>query len=121
MPCTSLEDYDIYVRREGTPSSLADCPLQLKDLFTLILSIESLCWNYFGGTVGGDLSVEATPIMQYESELKLEAEALSDACLDFKRSDDIEDAWVLVLQPIVFYRFNREAEEGYTRKRHHHW
>jgi hypothetical protein len=91
MPRTSLEDYDIYVRRERTPESLDDCPRQLKDLFTLILSVDSLRWAYFGGMLGGGSSVETTPIMQYESELKLEADALSQVCLDPKRPNDIED------------------------------
>jgi hypothetical protein len=59
--------------------------------------------------------------MQYESELKLEAEKLAESCLGYKRPDDPEDSWVQILQSIVFYRFNTEAEEAYSRKRHHHW
>jgi hypothetical protein len=121
MPSDSLEDYGIFVKREGTASNLVGCPQQLKDLFTLILNVQFLEWDYFGGTPQGDRSIQTTPIMQYESELKLEAEELATNCLDYKRPDDIEEKWVEVMQPIVFYRFNREAEELYTRKRHHHW
>ncbi|CAO2653299.1 Nn.00g027100.m01.CDS01 [Neocucurbitaria sp. VM-36] len=120
MSYISLEDYAIYLEREGTLSSLADCPPQLKDLFTLIISVQSLEWDFFGGTIGGDRSIQSTPVMQYETELKSEAEILAAGCLDFKREDDIETRWVEVQQPIVFYRFDREQEEVYRRDRHHH-
>ena len=121
MSSSSLEDHGIYLRREATLSSLLDCPRRLKELFALILSVESLQWEYFGGTFEGEHSIQATPVMQYESELKSEAETLAGRCVDYKRLDDIEEKWVQVQEPIVFYRFDREAEEVYTRNRHHHW
>jgi hypothetical protein len=121
MSCDSLENHAIYVRRERTVASLADCPQKLKDFLTLMISIESVEWDYFGGTLGGTCSIQATPRMQYESELKLEAEKLAKSCLDPERPDDNEERLVQVQQPIVFYRFDREAEEAYDRKRHHHW
>jgi hypothetical protein len=121
MPPISLEDYRIFLRREGTSDSISDCPSQLKDLFALILSIQSLDWDRFGGILARNVSLQVTPVMQYESELKLEAEQLSATCLDYRRLDDPETDWVRVQQPIVFYRFNREAEEMYSRRRHHHW
>jgi hypothetical protein len=122
MPSISLEDYGIYLNTESNLDSIARCPQELKELFTLILSVQSLEWNLFGGTaLESNGSVQATPVMQYESELKVEAEHLAVACCDPKRGDDVEDQWVIVLQPIVFYRFNREAEEVYKRRRYHHW
>jgi hypothetical protein len=121
MACESLEDHGIYVRREGTRASLDDCPQKVKDLFTLILSLQSVEWDFFGGMRGENCSIQATPRMQYESELRLEAEKLAKICLDRERPDDIEERLVQVLQPIVFYRFDREAEEAYDRTRHHHW
>lgn len=121
MPADSLEDYGIKLRKEASLESIADCPSPLKELFTLILSVRSLKWEYFGGTPGEDRSFRATPVMQYESELKTEAEELAGSCLDYKRPDDYEEKWVEIQQPIVFYRFNREAEELYIRTRHHHW
>lgn len=120
-PARALQDYDIYIRRDGTLDSLFDCPKKLKSLFALILSVQSLDWAYFGGTFIANRFVQATPVMQYESELKLEAEKLAEACLGYKRPDDLEESWVQILQSIVFYRFNTEAEEAYSRKRHHHW
>jgi hypothetical protein len=122
MPSESLEDHGIYLKRESNLNSIADCPKELKEVFTLILSVESLNWDRFGGTtLASNGSVQVTPVMQYESELKMEAEHLAVTCLDPKRSDDKEDQWIVILQPIVFYRFNREAEEVYKRRRHHHW
>lgn len=120
-PPISLQDHDIYIRKEGTLNSLSNCPQQLKSFLALMFSVQSLDWDFFGGTMTGNRSVQATPVMQYESELKLEAEKLADACLGYKRPDDFEDSWVPILQSIVFYRFNTEAEEAYSRKRHHHW
>lgn len=120
-PPRSLQDYDIYLEKERTLDSLSNCPERLNSFFALILSVQSLDWAYFGGTWTGNRSIQATPVMQYESELKLEAQKLADACTGYKRPDDLEESWVQILQPIVFYRFNTEAEEGYIRKRHHHW
>jgi hypothetical protein len=117
----TLQDYDIYIRREETLSSIADCPILLKELFTLILSVQALEWNYFGGTSAQGHSLQPTPLMQYQSELKLEAEELADACKYYKRPDDSEQTWVRLLHPIVFYRFDVEAEGLYSRRRHHHW
>jgi hypothetical protein len=115
-PVISLQDYDIYIRKEGTLESLSGCPQQLKSFFALIFSVESLDWDYFGGTLTGNRPIQATHIMQYESELKLEAERLAEACLGYKRPDDLEESWVQILQSIVFYRFNTEAEEAYGRE-----
>jgi hypothetical protein len=121
MPPRSLEDHDIYVRREGTLESISDCASQLTDLFTLVLSIQSLDWDSFGDTMMSSHPIRLTSIIQYEQELKTEAERLAEICHCYKRPDDIEDTWVGLLQPIVFYRFDTEQEEGYARKRHHHW
>lgn len=120
-PGSSLQAHGIHLGRETNPARLADCPAQLKDLFTLILSVQSLHPDKFGGGPEGQHLVQSTPVMQYESELKLEANELARNCNDYKRPDDKEEKWVEVQQPIVFYRFNREAEEFYIRKRHHHW
>jgi hypothetical protein len=117
----SLNDYDIYIKREGTGSSIADCPSQLRDLFVLILSVRSLEWDYFGGTTAQERSLQPTPVMQYQSELKLEAEELAGVCGGPRRLDDSEERWVQVMQPIVMYRFDAEFEEVYARRRHHHW
>jgi hypothetical protein len=122
MPSNSLEKHGIFLKLESNLKSIADCSKELKELFTLILSVQSLEWDLFGGTtLESNGPVQVTPVMQHESELKLEAEHLTVACRDPKRRDDTEDQWVVVLQPIVFYRFNREAEEVYKRRRHHHW
>jgi hypothetical protein len=118
-PPKTLEDYDVYIQREKSLSP--DCPELLQELFTLILSVPSLKWEYFGGTSAQDQSLQPTPLMQYQSELKLEAEQLADTCDHYKRADDPEPAWMEVLKPIVFYRFNVEAEGWYSRRRHHHW
>jgi hypothetical protein len=115
----TLEDYDVYIRRQKTLSS--DCPNPLQELFALILSVDSLEWDYFGGTSAQSRSLQPTPLMQYQSELKLEAKKLANACNNYKRPDDPESRWMEVLKPIVFYRFDIEAEEMYDRKRHHHW
>ena len=118
---SSLQDHGIRLKKGKTSASLADSPAQLKDLFTLISSVRSLESDCFGGRPERHHLVQSTPVMQYESELKLEAYELARNCNDYKRPDDNEEKWVEVQQPIVFYRFNREAEEFYTRKRHHHW
>ncbi|KAH7078101.1 hypothetical protein BKA63DRAFT_552231 [Paraphoma chrysanthemicola] len=118
-PPITLQDYDIHIEKAGTLDSISDSP-ELLNLFTLILSVESLEWDLFGGTMTGEHSIHATPVMQYESELKLEAEELAEDCRGSKRPDASEESWVQILQPIVFYRFNTEAEEAYKRRRHHH-
>jgi hypothetical protein len=53
--------------------------------------------------------------------MKVEAEELSIICNDSRRADDNDYKWVQELEPIVFYRFDREREEKYERGRHHHW
>jgi hypothetical protein len=121
MSHEALEDHDIFVRNEDTLASLFDCPQKLKGLCTLILSVQSVECNFFGGELSNSCSVQTTPVMQYESELKLEAEYLTKICLDHDRPDDPEERLVQLLQPVVFYRFDREAEEAYNRSRHHHW
>jgi hypothetical protein len=117
----SLQDYDIHIKGDGTRNSIADCPSELKDLFVLILSVRSLEWDYFGGTTAHGRSLQPTPVMQYQSELKLEAEELAGVCANRRRPDDPEERWVQVMQPIVLYRFDAEFEEVYARRRHHHW
>jgi hypothetical protein len=121
MSHEALEDHGIFVRSEDTLASLFDCPQKLKSLCTLILSVQLVEWNLFGGELRDSCSVQATPVMQYESELKLEAELLAKTCLDRDRPDDLEERFIQSLQPVVFYRFDREAEEAYSRSRHHHW
>jgi hypothetical protein len=118
---SSLQAHGIRLKNGKTRASLADCPAQLKDLFTLILSVQLLNWDSFGSRPEGHHLVRSTPAMQYESELKSEADRLAWKCNDYKRPDDLEEIWVQVQQPIVFYRFNREEEEIYARNRHHHW
>lgn len=117
----TLEREGIHLKRVDKPEHLTNCPSQLKDLFTLILSIRDIRSNYFGGTLSADHSVQSTPVMQYEQELGREATELSEYCAGYKRHDELEEAWVHVLQSIIFYRFNNEAEEKYARIRHHHW
>ncbi|KAH7385426.1 hypothetical protein DE146DRAFT_739530 [Phaeosphaeria sp. MPI-PUGE-AT-0046c] len=120
MDPDSLEDHGIYLKRDDKPESLSDCPSQLTELFILFLSVRKIESDYFGGTLADDPSVQATHVMQYESELKLEANRVMMHCLGYKRHDEKEEAWVQALQSIVFYRFDSEAEERYRRKRRHH-
>jgi hypothetical protein len=77
--------------------------------------------DFFVGTMANTYCIQPTPIMQYESELKLEAQRLAEDCNNDKLLDGLEEEWVHVLLPIVFYRFFPEREEKYARSRHHHW
>lgn len=120
-PKRSLQDYGISLRKGQNVASIADCPEQLKSLFEIILFVRSLEFDSFGSRPAGDHSIQSTPVMQYELELKLEASCLARNCNDYKSPDGIEERWVQIQQPIVFYRFDRANEEIYARKRHHHW
>lgn len=121
MPVKSFQNHDIHFRREGAAENLTDCPLSLEKFFCLIFSVQTLAWKDFGGTSGGDPSLHTTPVMQYQSELQVEAGLLARACHDPNRPRDLEEKWVSVQQSIVFYRFDREREEDFRRNRHHHW
>lgn len=123
-PRESLDAHDIYLEKEETIESLAACPEELQELFKLILNVRDLKSEYFGGYETTDLDpslVKFNPRQQYEKELKNEATLLSADCSDRRRSDDIENKWVQILEPVVFYRFDREQEERYKRDRHQHW
>jgi hypothetical protein len=120
----SLDAHDIYFRKEETLESLETCPAELQALFKLIVRVRDLKFDYFGGyeAINSDPSlVGFNPRQQYEKELKNEAIQLSVDCNDRRRPDDIENKWVQTLEPVVFYRFDREQEEKYKRDRHHHW
>ena len=121
----SLQAHDIYIKNGN---DLANCPKELHDLFKLVKGIRDLKSDHFGGydTTDSDhllssFPPEFTPRQQYERQLKVEADELSITCSDNSRADDNEVKWVQTLEPIVFYRFNRELEEKYGRDRHHHW
>jgi len=121
----SLQEHNIYFQRHD---NLVKCPAKLQDLFRLIIGVQYLKSDHFGGYVNDsnhelpELELELSCASQtYEKELKNESIKLSGACSDNQRPDDIEDKWVKILEPIVFYRFNREQEERYERERHQHW
>ncbi len=117
----SLQAHDIYLKR---CKDLGACPAELRDIFKLVIGIQDLKSDRFGGyeATKSDQSLSPfTPKQQYERELKFEADELSIACSDSRRADDNEEKWVQTLGPIVFYRFDRELEEKYARDRHHHW
>jgi len=124
---TSLQAHDIYFQK---CQAVNNCPAKLKDLFKLVIGIKDLKADHFGGygTTGSKHSVfaskpfpEFSSRQQYERELKFEADELSITCSDSRRADDNEEKWIQELEPIVFYRFNREREEKHERNRHHHW
>ncbi|ORY17570.1 hypothetical protein BCR34DRAFT_555125 [Clohesyomyces aquaticus] len=118
-PKGTLQSYGIEIRKGQECNIVADCP-KLAGLFQLILNIKQLNIDRFGGSVGEDHSIHPTPSIQREAELKLEAIELARACSDPKSHTDTEDEWVAAMKPIVFYRFDRKAEEIYTRNRHHY-
>jgi hypothetical protein len=116
----SLQAHDIYLRNY---EDLGACAAELKDLFKLIVSIKNLKSDQFGGyeATNSDLVATFSPRQQYEKELKSEAIRLEVVCSDKRRQDDNESKWVQALDPIVFYRFDREQEETLCRDRHQHW
>ena len=123
-PRDSLDAHDIYFRNEETPESLENCPTELRDLFKLVFNIRDLKFDNFGGfeTTDSDASmIGFTPRQQYEKELKNEAIQLAADSNDNRRADDIESKWVQILEPVVFYRFDREQEERFKRDRRQHW
>jgi hypothetical protein len=123
-PLDSLDAHDIYFSNEETLDSLGTCPTELQELFRLVVQVRDIKFDQFGGyeTTGFDvLQMEPSPRQQYEKELKNEAVQLSADCNDKRRPDDTENKGVQTLEPVVFYRFDREQEERYKRERHHHW
>jgi len=121
----SLQEYEIYLDEDH--DTLDKCPTKLQDLFKLIISVQDLKYNRFGGHNATD-SNDVLPELElscaketYEKELKNEADLLRWDCKHTHRKDDIEDKWVKILEPVVFYRFDGEQEEKYSRDRHQHW
>lgn len=89
----------------------------------MIVNVRDLRSDHFGGyeTASSDhLPVRFDPRQQYEKELKHEAIKLAGNCNDKRRPDDTKNKWVETLGSVVFYRFDREQEEKYTRERHQH-
>lgn len=123
-PRDSLDAHDIYFRNEETPESLGTCPAELRDLFKLVVNVRDLKFDHFGGyetTTSNASLIAFNPRQQYEKELKNEAIQLAADCNDKRRPDDIENKWVQTLEPVVFYRFDREQEERFKRDRRQHW
>jgi hypothetical protein len=117
----SLQAHDIYFRSYEDTGTY---PTELQVLFKLIANVKELKSDHFGGYEGTDSDhpqLKFSPKQQYEKELKNEATQLEVACSDKSRQDDIESKWVQILDPIVFYRFDREQEETFRQDRHHHW
>jgi hypothetical protein len=118
---SSLKTHDIYFEKL---TALDSCPADLQQLLKQVIGIRDLKSDHFGGYEANHFNhsvPEFTPRQQYERELKHEADELRSLCCDSRRADDNEDKWVKVLEPIVFYRFDREGEERYSRDRHQHW
>jgi hypothetical protein len=116
-----LQAHNIYLENYD---SLEEYPLELQDLFKLIVNVSSLKFSHFGGyepNTSHQLPIRTDAKRQYEKELLCEAIRLTASCTDRQRPDDLEHKWVETLRRIVFYRFDREQEERYERGRHHHW
>jgi len=123
----SLQAHDIYFQKR---QAVGNCPAEIQNLFKLVIGIKDLNADHFGGYETADpkhavfpstILPEFSPRQEYERELKVEADELSITYSDSRRADDNEEKWVQELEPVVFYRFNREREEKYERDRHHHW
>jgi hypothetical protein len=123
----SLQAHDISFQKR---QAVGNCPGEIQNLFKLVIGIKNLNADHFWGYETADpnhavfpstILPEFSPRQEYERELKVEADELSITCSDSRRADDNEDKWVQELEPVVFYRFNREREEKYERDRQYHW
>lgn len=114
----TLEDLGIYF---AEPFTAAECPKELRDLFQLVHGVQYLRITEFGGYNAineNRVEFETNAAHEYDKWLKRQASALAATCGDPDRADDTETKWVSVLEPIVFFRFDREKEE---KTPYHHW
>ncbi|KAN0112639.1 hypothetical protein V8E51_005590 [Hyaloscypha variabilis] len=121
----SLQAHDIYFQKR---QAVGNCAAEIQNLFKLVIGIKDLNADHFGGYETADpkhavfpstILPEFSPRQEYERELKVEADELSITYSDSRRADDNEEKWVQELEPVVFYRFNREREENFICRKHY--
>ena len=114
----SLEELGIRIENGFT---VAEFPEDLRDVFQLVHDTKGLQTDHFAGcyTSGQQKSEFMTKAAhKYDKWLKRQAGKLAATCCDQNRADDNENKWVSVLEPTVFYPFDREKEEV---GRYQHW
>lgn len=99
-------------------------PEGLKGLFKMVHKVGRLRIINFGGKIKSNKSeghARTDAMARYEKELALQALIVAGISADVKRRTDRESSWVSKLEPAVFLRFDREEEERYEKRIHHHW
>jgi hypothetical protein len=119
-PNKTLEEEGIDIK-DG-PFVATDCPDDVRDLFQLVHDVKSLQFDDFARYTNGGSSSNPKPRIQaahvYDKWLKDQAANLSARCSDPDLNDRHEVEWIEALNPMVFFRFDRDREE---RANFHHW
>jgi hypothetical protein len=114
---STLEDDDIFMEFFNPA---IDNP-RFRELFLLISDLEHIRWERFAKckeSKGSSIEQISRAAHDYDKKLMMRAHSLYSSCNDYKRTSNKESEWMLVLEPLVFHRFDREVEE---QARCHHW
>lgn len=103
--------------------NLNSCPPKLKKLFKIVAEVNLLKPDMFVGYKKSpdDPPVKLDAMLQYNNELKSDSLDLKDFCTSTERTNTVEKGWISGQKPLVFHRFDAEAEERLVRSRHQHW